>query len=92
MRFQSVLRLLFIVYCMEAGFFLLLGPWNSSWDRTVLLLPSHFLRVLLLNPLMRGAVSGFGLVHLVWSTHDVSEAVARRLGVELGDLDGRRKE
>ncbi len=84
MRLQSLLRLFFIVYCIEAGFFLLYGPWQPGWDHTVLLLPSHALRTVLLHPLTRGAVSGFGLVHLVWSTHDLSGAIARRLNVDIG--------
>jgi hypothetical protein len=81
MRIQGLLRLFFIVYCMEAGFFLLLGPWSPGWDRVVLELPSPALRALFLHPAWRGAVSGFGLVHLVWSLHDLTDALARRLGV-----------
>jgi hypothetical protein len=81
MRIQGLLRVFFIVYCMEAGFFLLFGPWNPGWDRIALGMPSPALRALFLHPLLRGAVSGFGLVHLVWSMHDLTEAIARRLGV-----------
>jgi hypothetical protein len=79
MRFQGLLRAFFIIYCMEAGFFLLFGPWSPGWDRTVLLLPSAPLRHLMLHPVFRGAVSGFGLVHLVWSMHDLTDSLARRL-------------
>jgi hypothetical protein len=79
MRAQALLRVFFIVYCMEAGFFLLFGPWSPGWDRTVLVLPSAALRAFFLHPLARSAVSGFGLVHLVWSTHDLTDSLARRL-------------
>jgi hypothetical protein len=81
MRPHGLLRALFIIYCMEAGFFLLFGPWSPGWDRTVLLLPPGSLRALFFHPLLRGAVSGFGLVHLVWSMHDLTDALAHRLGV-----------
>jgi len=82
MRIQSLLRAFFIIYCMEAGFFLLFGPWSPGWDRTALLLPSAALRTVALHPLLRGAVSGFGLVHLVWSMHDLTDFLARRLRVD----------
>jgi hypothetical protein len=82
MRIQGLFRTFFIIYCMEAGFFLLFGPWSPGWDRTVLLLPAAALRALFLHPLLRGAVSGFGLVHLVWSMHDLTDSLARRLGVD----------
>ncbi len=84
MHLQPLLRLFFIVYCIEAGFFLLFGPWGPGWEHTVVVLPSHLLRTVLLHPLFRGAVSGFGLVHLVWSTHDLTGSIARRLNVDIG--------
>jgi len=79
MRIQGLLRAFFIIYCIEAGFFLLFGPWSTGWDRAVLLLPSAALRAVFLHPAFRGAVSGFGLVHLVWSTHDLTDTLVRRL-------------
>jgi hypothetical protein len=82
MRVHFLLRAFFIIYCMEAGFFLLFGPWSTGWDRTVLLLPSAALRAVVLHPVFRSAVSGFGLVHLVWGTHDLTDSLARRLRVD----------
>jgi hypothetical protein len=83
MRIHALLKVFFIVYCMEAGFFLLAGPWSPGWDRIALAFQGP-MRSLLLHPLLRGAVSGFGLVHLVWSMHDLTESIARRLGVDSG--------
>jgi hypothetical protein len=81
MRLQGLLRAFFIIYCIEAGLFLVFGPWSPGWDRTVLLLPSAALRAAFLHPMFRGAVSGFGLVHLVWSMHDLTDSLFRRLRV-----------
>jgi hypothetical protein len=78
MRFNALFRIFFILYCIEAGFFLLFAPWSLGWDRAVLLLPSGALRALGLHPVLRGALSGFGLVHLVWSMHDLTELLGRR--------------
>jgi hypothetical protein len=77
MRFNALFRIFFILYCIEAGFFLLFAPWSLGWDRAVLQLPSGALRAFGLHPLLRGALSGFGLVHLVWSTHDLAELIGR---------------
>ncbi len=71
MRASTVSRFLFILYCVEAGLVLSLAPWNTVWDRLVVQLPNTAARNALLLPLARGAVTGFGLVHLVWGLHDV---------------------
>lgn len=82
MRFRlflrGFLRALFILYCVEAGIFLTILPWRETWDRLLLDLPYPMLHDLLLRPLVRGAVSGFGLVHLVWSAHDLEGLFLRR--------------
>lgn len=57
---------------------LLLAPWSPAWDRTVSRIPSLTIQVLLAHPAFRGAVSGFGLVHLVWGVHDLDQWLARR--------------
>ena len=71
MRFDGIFRFLFIVYCVEAGVFLLFSPWGLFWDRGALQIPFALLRSICLSTAFRGAVSGFGLVHLIWSAHDV---------------------
>lgn len=78
MESGSFIRVLFVLYCIEAGVLLLLAPWSASWDRTVSRIPSLALQVVLFHPALRGAVSGFGLVHLVWGVHDLDQWLARR--------------
>jgi len=78
MRLAPIQRFLFILYCVEAGTFLLLAPWSSLWDRQVVQIPWAELRGLALHPLMRSALSGFGLVHLVWAAHDLDSWLVRR--------------
>jgi hypothetical protein len=78
MRSASLFRLLFILYCVEAGIFLIFAPWSPVWDQTMLRLPLAALRTLCLHSYLRGAVSGFGLVHLVWGAHDLQELLSRR--------------
>lgn len=80
MRLGTLTRFLFILYCIDAGVLLLLAPWSLTWDRLALELPLGLLRGLFLHPVARGAVSGFGLVHLVWGAHDLDALLARRRG------------
>lgn len=78
MRLATVVRVFFVIYCFEAGFLLLIAPWHPTWDRTVMQLSAAALRNLLLHPMMRGGVSGFGLIHLVWGAHDLAALLAQR--------------
>jgi len=70
-RFDSIYRVLFLIYCVEAGLFLVFAPWTASWEQVVLLLPFPMLRSVLTASGVRGLVTGFGLVHFVWVAHDL---------------------
>lgn len=69
---------LFVVYCVEIGLFLIFAPWTVLWDRTLGHLPSQALRAVVLHPGVRAAVSGFGLIHLIWGAHDLTLLLSRR--------------
>ncbi len=78
MRITTFLSLLFVLYCVEAGVLLLFMAWSPVWDRAVMQLPLPLLRGLMLHTWFRGAVSGFGLVHLVWGAHDLQALLSRK--------------
>jgi hypothetical protein len=71
MRLATMVRVLFVIYCFEAGFLLVVLPWHPMWDRTVMQVPFAALRNLCFHPVLRGGVTGFGLIHLVWGLHDL---------------------
>lgn len=71
MRLDLVSRILFIIYCVEAGAVFFLVPWGSAWDRTVVQLPFEAARALLLHPFFRSLVTAFGVLHLVWAVNDL---------------------
>jgi len=85
-RFESLFRVLFVIYCLEAGIFLTLSPWTDGWSRLALLLPFESGRSLFLHPSLRGLVSGFGIVHLIWAVHDVDLFIRRPAHRETGSL------
>ena len=71
MRLDRLSRILFIIYCLEAGAVFLLVPWGAAWDRAIVQVPFDGLRILLLHPLFRSVISGFGIVHFVWAFNDL---------------------
>lgn len=74
MGFEHMLRFIFVVYCATVGMVLILAPWTPGWEHLIARLPFPGLRFLDL-PWLRGGLSGFGLVHLVWGIHDLNELV-----------------
>ncbi len=77
MRSRSIFQVVFILYCVEAGVFLALVPWSTLWERHLLELPILGLRTFGLHPILRGAVTGFGIVHLIWGVHDLELLLER---------------
>lgn len=79
MTVRGLSGFLFILYCVDAGTLLLMLPWSPLWERVVVGLPLAELQAVALRPWARGAVSGFGLFHLIWGAHDLDAwLVARR--------------
>lgn len=78
MRLDPVFLFFFALYCLEAGLFFTLAPWNPGWERVVYELPVAPVRGALLTPVVRGAITGFGLVHLLWGLHDFRLLALRR--------------
>lgn len=75
---RTLLRVLFILYCIEVGVLLTLSPWRELWPRLIVDLPWDSLRSALMLPLGRSVVTGFGLVHLVWGFHDLNQLLGGR--------------
>jgi hypothetical protein len=82
--FQRMASVLFIVFCLELGLFLLIYPWTDSWSGNYfsavgpLRLQSAW-QQLWNNGYVRGAVSGLGLVN-IWVA--VAEALRMYIGNE----------
>lgn len=55
---------LYVLVCLEVGFFLTLVPWSAVWERNYFLEAFPDLRPLLLSPTLRGAVCGLGLANI----------------------------
>ena len=66
---RSALQVLYLLYCVEAGIFLLLVPWSILWTHSYFAQMAA-LREVLLSGFVRGAVSGVGLLHLIVGATD----------------------
>lgn len=77
---SGLLRVLFVIYCVEAGLFLVIAPWREFWNLLVSrsALSQAHLGAFLMLPWVRGAVTGFGLIHLIWGIHDLEGILRRR--------------
>ncbi len=71
MRSELLFRAAFILYCAEAGIFLLVAPWTPAWDRISGLMGGGLLSSLFLASWVRSLCSAFGSLHLVWLLHDL---------------------
>ena len=63
--------LIFIVFCMELGMFLVIFPWSDFWDRSFFFSLAPQWSLYWDNAYLRGAVSGLGLVNVYISLVEI---------------------
>ncbi len=66
-------RLTFVLYCVAVGVTLVYLPWTDLWPMMVRYLPPQL--HLLDSSYLRGALTGFGLVHLCWVLNEFDQAI-----------------
>jgi hypothetical protein len=54
---------IFILLSFEVGFFLIIVPWSATWENNFFF-RAAVLQDVLMNPFVRGAVSGLGLLNI----------------------------
>lgn len=85
---------LYVLVCLEIGVFLLLVPWSTVWERNYFLDLHPWLRPLLLDPAVRGAVAGLGLANVYVGLSELfrrwvgRESTSHALDEERPHLDG----
>lgn len=52
----------FVLFCLELGIILIVGPWTRAWTENSLSTSYPAFHEFLMNGFVRGAVSGLGLV------------------------------
>jgi hypothetical protein len=66
-------RVLYILYCLEIGIFLIFLPWLNIWEQNYLLYQHPTLQGLAANPYLKGAVLGLGIVNLLIGIQEIAQ-------------------
>lgn len=69
--YHKALALIFIVFCLELGMFLVIFPWSDVWDRNLFPTLSPEWRAYWDNPYLRGALSGLGILNVYISLVEI---------------------
>ncbi len=59
---HRVWLIVFVLFCLEVGIVLMVGPWTRAWTENSLSTSFPAFHDFLMNGFVRGAVSGLGLV------------------------------
>ena len=78
-------RLVYVLYCIEAGFFFVMVPWTRFWVNHPFLNSTPSLTVFAANPYFRGFVSGYGMVHLIVGIRELVGIIESRRGQTGGE-------
>ncbi len=62
--YHALGAVVFIFFCFELGVFLLLFPWMDLWERNYFASLTPAWTGVWMNPYLRGAVSGLGLINI----------------------------
>lgn len=73
MGFGWFWQVLYILYCLEVGIFLLFLPWMSLWDTNYLTYLYPDLRPIVANPYLKGAVLGLGIVNVLIGIQEIAQ-------------------
>jgi hypothetical protein len=66
-----VWHILYILYSLEVGVFLLFLPWLGIWDNNYLLYRYPTIRPIVANSFLKGAVLGLGIVNIMIGIQEV---------------------
>lgn len=61
----------YCVFCIEIGLFLLIYPWMAAWEKNYLVQMEPALTGLLNSVQFRGAVSGLGILNLIVALSEI---------------------
>lgn len=70
--------LLFVIFCLELGLFLIIYPWTTRWTMNILPVWLPIPHDLWLSGYFRGAVSGIGIADLVIALSEMSRNRSRK--------------
>jgi hypothetical protein len=79
MKIERFSRALVVVYFLEAGLILTIAPWTRFWERNYLVESWPLTEAVLTSGIVRGSVTGLGIVSLCAVAVELWVLVRRRL-------------
>ena len=73
---ETFRHLVYVLYCLEAGAFLVVAPWSRLWEHNYFLETVPSLMAIAVHPALRGLVSGLGLALFLQGIEALVEAIA----------------
>jgi hypothetical protein len=68
---RRLLRIIYIVFCLELGIFLFVLPWVSLWGKNYFVNHYPLVSGISRNYFLRGAVSGLGLADIWLAIYEI---------------------
>jgi hypothetical protein len=68
----KILSILYILFSIEAGIFLLWLPWQRIWEYNYLLYLFPQIRPLIASPFFKGAILGLGIDSILMGIHQIA--------------------
>jgi hypothetical protein len=65
------MSVIYILYSLEVGLFLLCLPWLGFWENNYLLYLYPSIRSIVTNPFFKGAVLGLGVANIIIGIHEI---------------------
>jgi len=59
---HRVWLVVFVLFCLEVGIILIVGPWTRAWTESSLTSSYPAIHEFMMNGFVRGAISGLGIV------------------------------
>jgi len=69
--FSWVWRILYALYSLEIGGFLMALPWLAMWDNNFLIFQYPSLRPIVTNSFLKGAVLGLGILNILIGIQEI---------------------
>jgi hypothetical protein len=68
---SRVWRILYVLYSLEVGSFLLILPWLAMWDNNYLIYKYPDVRPIVTNSFLKGAVLGLGILNILIGVQEI---------------------
>ncbi len=69
---EWILKIIYILYSLEIGIFLLCLPWQRFWENNYLLYRYPQIRPVIANPFFKGFVLGLGIANIMIGIYEVA--------------------